>query len=201
MEAYEKSFGGRAAFRLRLDIAEKLRSDSRSFKVSTAEKIGMALSLAGSLDMSLAGEVARMETSICRHVLLLRKLVLRYGKALIIFVWTTIIMLIASAMMNRTTVVDDLHTGLIYIQAIFLFWALSCVYLLRLPKRWIQNLIELTSKTDWKIMRDMYDADIKEFERITTYVLLASAASSIVAILFEWRSEILAVGKWAGLLL
>ena len=42
-------------------------------------------------------EVARAEASLARHALILRRLVLRYGKALLITIWTTIVTATVSA--------------------------------------------------------------------------------------------------------
>jgi hypothetical protein len=53
-------------------------------------RFNVALGMAGVFDRTLIGEVAKMEASIARHALYLRRLVLRYIKALLAFIWTTL---------------------------------------------------------------------------------------------------------------
>jgi hypothetical protein len=67
---------------------------------SDATLLSVAFALAGTVDRSLALEVAKMEASLVRHALALRSLVLRYAKALLLFTWTTVIALLVAGTLH-----------------------------------------------------------------------------------------------------
>jgi len=64
------------------------------YDVEQVNRFNAAFGIARSLDRTLAQEVAVTEMSLARHVLYLRRLVLRYVKTLLMFLWTTIVTLI-----------------------------------------------------------------------------------------------------------
>lgn len=98
----------------------------------TAERFGAALGLARTLDRSLVKEVATTEIALARHILYLRRLVLRYIKTLVMFIWTAMI----SFMLIPFLQDPKLPTFLI-MSAGYFVWALLAYPVLRLPLRWI----------------------------------------------------------------
>ncbi len=60
-------------------------------------KLRMAFGLAGNYDRTLVEEAAVLELSLIRHNLILRRLVMRYVKALILFIWTAMVLIVATA--------------------------------------------------------------------------------------------------------
>ncbi|MBA3468155.1 MAG: hypothetical protein H0T53_00795, partial [Herpetosiphonaceae bacterium] len=64
-------------------------------------RFNTALGLAGFLDRTLIEEVARSEISVVRNALCLRRLVLRYIKALLMFVWTTLLSFILVSFLSK----------------------------------------------------------------------------------------------------
>lgn len=141
--AMGESRDGRAAYPLRLAVKNALNdpNDRNNLNLSAADYIGVALSLAGSLDQSLVGEVARMEASVARHVLLLRKLVLRYTKALILFVWTTLVSISISSFLNLPK--ESMSIDLKVIISFFLYsvWSFLAIFFVRRPMEWIDYLM------------------------------------------------------------
>lgn len=213
--AHQQSRAGKAAFPLRLEIMERLQHRSRQVGINSADQIGVALSLAGSLDLSLVREVARMEASVARHVLLLRKLVLRYSKALLLFVWTTLISMLVAALLAQQ---DQIRAPLVpsLVQATYAAWAFIAAFLLKRPIRWIDRLILASGGVGGPEERSrhgsggpaesarqrspspaglddtsnlpFHDRDLKEFEANVLRVLYLSAAFCILTSLwmFPW---------------
>ena len=58
------------------------------------ERFNAAFGLARILDRPLVYEVAKTEVSLARHTLYLRRLVLRYLRTLLAFIWTTLVIFI-----------------------------------------------------------------------------------------------------------
>lgn len=90
------------------------RFDTRGFQVwgftaaegaeGDAARLRHAFRLAGlSRDRTLAGDVARTEALIARHVLAIRTVVLRYSKALLLLISTTVVTLGASGLVDQAT--------------------------------------------------------------------------------------------------
>jgi len=72
--------------------------DDNSNRDSTL--VNVAFALAGTVDRSLALEVAQAEASLVRHSVALRSLVLRYAKALLLFTWTTLVALLVAGTLH-----------------------------------------------------------------------------------------------------
>ncbi|MBK8332512.1 MAG: hypothetical protein IPL07_09015 [Acidimicrobiaceae bacterium] len=88
------------------------RFDTRTFEVwgivadegaaGDTERVRQAFRLAGlNRDRTLARDVARTEALIARHVLVIRTVVLRYSKALLLLIATTVVTLAASGLVDQ----------------------------------------------------------------------------------------------------
>lgn len=96
-----------------------------------------AYGLTGTNDLELVEEVAKTEASLARHAFLLRRLVLRYAKALLLFVMTTLVMIVIYALLYSDNYADVLLTQLIILLAGFQVWSALAPWTVRLPIHWI----------------------------------------------------------------
>jgi hypothetical protein len=179
-EAFERGKSGNISYPMRLELRRRLilTGGDRSIHIEDEELMDVALAMAGSLDASLAEEVTRLEASLARHVLGLRRLVLRYSKALILFVWTTLLSLVVVAIVSDADhKLNGIHKAA-WSYAVYAAWALSSVILVRLPRRWIDSLAPGEPRR-WvdRVRRPpdrIQDSDIRWFEKWVTRVLLTS---------------------------
>jgi hypothetical protein len=175
-EVFTETKAGNIAYPIRRTLLRRLQNDA-SVELTSMDRITVAFAMAGSLDDSLSREVARAEASLARHVLTLRRLVLRYAKALILFVWTTLVTILVVSLLSKSLLVTGPHHGVFtereqlqFALYAYLVWALSSLYLVRLPRFWINRLASLSFLT-----RKIQDNDIKRFENNVTAVLVFSA--------------------------
>jgi hypothetical protein len=96
------------------------------------QRFNAALGIARSLDRTLAQEVAVTEMALVRHVLYLRRLVLRYVKTLLMFLWTTFI-----AFLMLPFLQDDRFPTFVVLSVGYLAWALAVMPIMKLPLSWI----------------------------------------------------------------
>ncbi len=135
------------------------------------DQFNTALGLAGVVDRTLAGEVAKLETSLVRHALSLRRLVLRYLKALLMFIWTTLVSFFLISILTR-------FPYLIIMALTYLVWALLTPRIVKLPIKWILELSNQNAKRS--VDRDK---QLMQFERkVTTLCRIAAAISLIVTL-------------------
>ncbi len=98
----------------------------------TVDRFGAALGLARLLDRRLVEEVATSELSLVRHIIYLRRLVLRYMKTLVMFIWTTIVTFLMLPFLQ------DERLPLFFIMSIgYLVWSLLVMRVMRMPLGWI----------------------------------------------------------------
>lgn len=110
---------------------DNLPSRSAEITIEDINRLRMAFGLAGDYDRDLNEECAKSELSLIRHNLLLRRLVIRYFKALIVYIWTAIALFGIAAFLN--TGWPDLNVA----QVGLLVWSSTTPYLVRAPVRWI----------------------------------------------------------------
>lgn len=110
-----------------------------------AKDLSVAFGLAGAETRSILDEVARMELSLVRHSLYLRRLVLRYLKALLMLIVAAVVVQVVAASYlapgnNRSasdTLTANLHTT---VGVACLVWALATVLVVGRPINWIYGL-------------------------------------------------------------
>jgi hypothetical protein len=186
--AHDASSGGRATYPLRLAVQSSLRGSDRTAELTNAERIGVALSLAGSLDLSLVAEVARMETSLARHVLLLRKLVLRYAKALILFVATMVASIAIAAILTVDAPKLVAQYRIIAALVMHALWGGAAIWLVRRPLFWIDRLVAPNTSGHEKAPKPFRDPDLQEFEkRVIWGCAIATGISLILAVLVAFN--------------
>lgn len=96
------------------------------------EHFNTAFGLARTLDRKLVEEVATTETSMVRHVLYLRRLVLRYVSTLVMFVWATLVSFVMLAFVS-----DDRLPIFTLMGIGYTIWAAFTLPILHWPIHWI----------------------------------------------------------------
>jgi hypothetical protein len=98
----------------------------------TAERFSAAFGLARTLDRQLVEEVATSEISLVRHIIYLRRMVLRYVKTMLMFVWTM------SVTFLILPFVQEDQMPIFFCMALGYFvWSLLVLRVIRLPLGWI----------------------------------------------------------------
>jgi hypothetical protein len=96
------------------------------------EHFNVGFGLARTLDRRLVEEVATTEASMVRHVLYLRRLVIRYVGTLISFIWTTLVSFFMIPFIQEPQVPTFLYMAITYV-----IWAAFVLPFIRLPVHWI----------------------------------------------------------------
>lgn len=99
---------------------------------ATVERFGAAFGLARALDRQLVEEVATSEISLVRHILYLRRLMLRYMKTLVMFIWTTLVTFIMLPFLQ-----EERLPRFFILAAGYLLWAVLVMPVMRMPLNWI----------------------------------------------------------------
>ena len=175
------------------------RFDTRTFEVwgivadkgaaGDTERVRQAFRLAGlNRDRTLARDVARTEALIARHVLAIRTVVLRYSKALLLLIATTVVTLAASGLVDQAVREDPANgkfvEGFPYrymflVALAYAIWAPLAARSVTSPLRMIQRRTPGVGEHS-----DVYlDKHTTQFESatifITLIVLLAGSAVMI----------------------
>jgi hypothetical protein len=108
--------------------------DSLPQGVARAEvdHFGAAFGLARALDRQLVEEVATSEISLVRHIIYLRRLMLRYMKTLLTFIWTTIV-----TFLMLPFVQDDRLPVFLVMSVGYLIGSLLVMRVMRMPLGWM----------------------------------------------------------------
>lgn len=154
--------------------ADNLPSGSAEISGDDIKRLRMAFGLAGDYDRDLNEECAKSELSLIRHNLLLRRLVIRYFKALIVYIWTAIVLFGIAAFFNHT-VWSDLAVA----QVGLLVWSSATPYLIRAPVRWI------FAEFDQGAPHGTRDPHLIRLEQFVSWSCLVA---TLVGIYFIWNS-------------
>jgi hypothetical protein len=134
-------------------------------------RFNAALGLAGVKDRDLVAEVAKSEASLVRHSIGLRRLVLRYVKALLMFIVTALVTFLLTGLVK-----DFQHWSHLVMAVGYLVWAVVTPLAVRLPvRRWIYEKSDSRSEN---VVR--HDSQLVAFENI---VLVACAVAGVSAAL------------------
>lgn len=98
----------------------------------SVERLNTAFGLARTIDRPLVEEVARAELSVVRHILYLRRLVIRYVRTLLMFIWTAFLTFI------MLPFVEDPRLPTFLMLAVgYALWSILVIPVARLPLGWI----------------------------------------------------------------
>lgn len=140
----------------------------------------MALTLiAGVKDRLLVDEVAKVEYGMARHVIRVQVIVLRYIKALLVVLATTMATFVMAAAVESSQTID---TGTErWLVATLVVWAPAVLFVSSSPVRWLGTLLMSEGATTSGIR---YDRDLTRLERIASIfsivVLGAAIACGVV---------------------
>ena len=181
------------------------RFDTRNYEVwgvvaeegtaGDTERVRQAFRLAGlNRDRTLARDVARTEALIARHVLSIRTVVLRYSKALLLLIATTVVTLAASGLVDQAVREDP--TGgkfisgfparyLFLVALTYVIWAPLAARSVTSPLRMIQRHTPGVGEH-----RDVYlDKHTTQFESATIVITLIVLATGTTAMVFAgWKA-------------
>ncbi|MFZ1415793.1 MAG: hypothetical protein WAS73_14630 [Defluviicoccus sp.] len=150
----------------------------------------MAFGLAGAYNRTLVQEVAKSELSLIRHNLNLRRLVLRYMKALLTLVWTTLVSFVVLAGLHNVDEKDKINAVVIG----FLIWAFFAPLIVRAPLRWVYR--EADQNTDDATR----DRQLRDFEQ---YVISGCLVAAVLAsgAVYWLKMTLLGIDIWSYVLL
>jgi hypothetical protein len=134
-------------------------------------RMSAAFGITRSLDRELLDEVAFTEMMLARNVLYLRRLVIRYVKTLLMFLWTAVISFAALPF-----IADPKFPTLWVLAGVYFVWAVAAVRIQHWPIRWIYR-----HRYD-SLPRDHIDAQLTHIERRVTPYIWAAIVSSMLAI-------------------
>lgn len=95
-------------------------------------RFNTALGLARSLDRTLVEDVAQTEMSMVRHIIYLRRLVMRYVKTLMMFIWTNLVSFLMLPFLH-----DPNFPPLLVLALGYLVWSLAVLPIMQMPLNWI----------------------------------------------------------------
>jgi hypothetical protein len=152
-----------------------LNSENQQFLV--------ALGLAGFYDRTLVEEVAKMEISLVRHNIGLRRLVLRYIKALLLFIWSAIITFLAVSFLNVSVV-----NSIAVVSISYLLWGLLAQVIVKLPVKWIYELASQNQKLE-QVQKDpalvQFEKQVEKICNISIVFTVLSLGALIVNYFFH----------------
>lgn len=138
------------------------------------QRMNTAFGIARSLDRTLIEEAAVTEMAVARNILYLRRLVLRYVKTLVMFIWTTLISFVALPFLENSRFPTFVMMSLFY-----MIWSLGVMRLIRMPLTWIYR--HRYGDTN----RDHIDAQLTFLERRVEPFCRVSVVSSVLALLLS----------------
>lgn len=150
------------------------------------------LILAGARDRTLADEVAKVEYGMARHVLRVQVIVLRYIKALLVVLLTTVLMFSLAAVVTRSSMIDS--TTERWIVAFLLIWAPAVLYVTSAPINWLGSLLKSEGA---QVTGIRFDRELTKLERISSYfsVVVFAIAFGCGISLFETKGSILNIAS------
>lgn len=99
---------------------------------SDVQHFNAALGIVRAFDRQLVEEVAQIEMTMIRCAMYIRRMLLRYVKALLMFIWTmlTLFILLPIIESHKTPILMVLAGG-------YIIWSLTVIWVLHLPITWI----------------------------------------------------------------
>jgi hypothetical protein len=139
------------------------------------DRFNAAFGIARSLDRALVEEVAMAEMALVRAVMYLRRLVIRYVKTLLMFIWTTVV---AFLMLPFTQ--SQRYPTLLIVSIGYLVWSVVVLRVIRLPIHWIYR------HRLGDVNREHVDAQLTFLERriepFCQVAILASIAATLLSL-------------------
>jgi hypothetical protein len=148
-----------------------------SCSAKNIDRFNATLGLAGVRDRRLVEEVAKGEASLVRHAISLRRLVLRYMKALLMFIVTTLISFLLTALVQ---VIQSDQDKAIMLSIGYMFWSVAIYLVVRSPIRWIYAGADPRSDKNHIVRRDN---QLVKFEKLVFTICIISLLISLTALI------------------
>lgn len=158
-----------------VDYLETIGVVGKESDRKNAERFSTALGLARSLDRTLVEEVAIQEASLVRQIMYLRRMVLRYMKTLMMFIWTTLV-----SFMMVPFLEDDRFPVWLVLSGGYLVWSVLAMKVMHLPIMWMfrhTKKIEDIDHVDSQLM--ILENSMKKYVRVA---IVASAVAVMLAL-------------------
>jgi hypothetical protein len=139
-----------------------------------ATRAAALLQLAGVKDRTLLDEVAKIEYGMARHVTKVQVIVLRYIKALLVVLTTTISTFVMAAAVETGPSVDESAER--WIVTALVLWAPAVVFVTSSPVRWLGQILKAEGATTSGIR---YDKDLTRLERVASVFSLAVLVGAV----------------------
>ncbi|MCU0499272.1 MAG: hypothetical protein MUF87_18110 [Anaerolineae bacterium] len=136
------------------------------------KRFNAAFGIARSLDRSLVQEVALTEMALVRAVLYLRRLMLRYIKTLLMFLWTTGIAFLMLPFLQNPN-----YPTFVMLAIGYLIWSVLVMRLIRMPIAWIYR------HRKGEMNRDHIDAQLRMMERQVAPYCQAAIVVSVIGLI------------------
>ncbi|MFV0308771.1 MAG: hypothetical protein ACK5OX_13620 [Desertimonas sp.] len=134
--------------------------------------------LVASRSRSLADEVAKVEYGMARHLIRLQVIVIRYVKALLVFLVTALTVFAAAAVVARDERVGA--GGQLWLAGIFAAWAPVATIAVSAPVRWVEEMLRAEGATSNSVAAD---PEYTRFERVVIVVGAVVLTMSAVVLL------------------
>ena len=170
----------------RMAIDERLDAYGGLGRHEEPGDVGRALGLfelVASRPRGLAEEVAKVEHGIARHILRLQVIVMRYVKALLAFLTTTLAVVAAAAVLQADPAV---RAGTeLWLAGVFGFWASCVVTAVGAPVRWIDQLLRSEGAVVTAIAKDREFTTIERMGMVVAGVVWVLAMCEIAIVLLS----------------
>jgi hypothetical protein len=146
-------------------LGRSLLSPSRTVDEGASDRhkrFMVAVGQAGLIDRDLVGEVAKMEVSLVRHNVHLRRLVLRYAKALLLMIWTIIVSFSIALSFSLMRGSGAFQYAWMWVVVFYGVWLIGTPRVVRMPIDWIYEWANRNTKKE-DIVRN--DPELTHFEK------------------------------------
>jgi len=146
------------------------------------------LRLVASSDRSLLEEAAKVEAGMARHLLRLQTIVLRYVKALLVFVVTAVVVFAAAGVVgpSATSGGPISISQLMALCALVAVWAPVIAAVTATPVRWVEGLLRSEGAQSTSVASD---PELTQMERVVMGVSTLGWGLAAVAMVGTWVSE------------
>jgi hypothetical protein len=125
----------------RLEKLQALEVLPENYDPQTVERFDTAMGIARALDRTLVAEVAYSEMAQVRNILYLRRLLLRYMKALLMFIWTMMVVFMMLPFLKSGRI-----SPMLVMASGFLVWSVLAMPIVRQPLSWVYRHLHAMDK-------------------------------------------------------
>lgn len=140
-------------------------------KPADIQHFNAALGIVRAYDRQLVEEVAQIEMTMVRSALYIRRMLLRYVKALLMFIWTMVVLFVI------LPIIEDQRIPVLIVLALaYVVWSMAVIWIIRLPIGWIyRHRYEQLDTTQLDPQLTLLEQNVKKF-------CYLAFASSIIAL-------------------